>query len=97
LPSDNRLHAELQARGFLALLVNLGEDAGRVRQAARERGYVAPVLLDAGRQLARHYNVVGTPTVYLVDRQGRLLGRAVGPSDWGSEAARRFIEKVLAM
>jgi len=41
------------------------------------------------------YGVWGPPTVYLVDRQGRLVGRAAGPRPWDSPAGRRFIEALL--
>jgi hypothetical protein len=30
--------------------------------------------------------------MYFIDRQGRLVGRAVGPRDWDSPEGRRFIE-----
>jgi hypothetical protein len=39
--------------------------------------------------------VFGPPTLYFVDRQGRLLGRAAGPRDWDSPAGRRFVEALL--
>ena len=61
-----------------------------------ERGYAAPVLLDAdGDVTGRLYGVWGPPTVYLVDRQGRLVGRAVGARDWSSAAARALIRDLL--
>jgi hypothetical protein len=40
--------------------------------------------------------VWGPPTVYIVDRQGRLVGRATGPKPWDSPKGRQFIEAVLA-
>jgi len=40
--------------------------------------------------------VWGPPTVYIVDRQGRLVGRAAGPRQWDSPKGRQFIDAVLA-
>jgi hypothetical protein len=57
---------------------------------------VAPVLLDAsGDVTGRLYGVWGPPTVYLVDREGRLVGRATGPRKWDSPAARTFVQELL--
>jgi hypothetical protein len=63
-----------------------------VKRTVAERGYTAPVLLDASGDLTgRVYGVFGPPTAYLVDREGRLVGRIVGGRDWKSAAAREVI------
>ena len=57
----------------------------------------APVLIDeSGDVTGKAYGVWGPPTVYIVDRQGRLVGRAAGPRQWDSPKGRQFIEAVLA-
>ncbi len=97
MPSVNRLYEELKDKGLEVRLVDFREKADLVRRAAQERGYTAPVLLDeSGDVTGRVYGVWGPPTVYFVDRQGRLIGRAVGPRGWESPAARTFIEALLA-
>jgi hypothetical protein len=76
--------------------VSFRESADHVRRTVRERGYVAPVLLDqSGDVTGKLYGVWGPPTVYLIDRQGRLVGRAVGPRDWSAPAARRLLLQLL--
>jgi AhpC/TSA family len=96
LPSVNQLYGALRGAGLEVALVSFREDAALVRRTVRERGYTAPVLLDtSGDVTGRVYGVFGPPTVYFIDRQGRLLGRAAGPRDWGSEAGRRFVEAIL--
>ena len=78
------------------LLINFREDAALVRKTAAERGYKAPVLLDqSGDVTGRVYGVWGPPTAYFIDRQGRLLGRIVGPRQWESPQARAFVQALL--
>jgi hypothetical protein len=78
------------------LLVSFCEHADLVRRIAQERGYVAPVLLDAsGDVTGRIYGVWGPPTAYLIDRQGRLVGRIQGPRDWSAPAARALLNALL--
>ena len=72
------------------------EDPAFVRRTVQERGYTAPVLLDrSGDVTGRSYGVWGTPTSYLVDRHGRLVGRVVGPRPWESPAARTLLLDLL--
>jgi hypothetical protein len=97
LPSINRLYEDLKGRGLAVLLVNFREDRELVRRTVKERGYTAPVLLDeTGDVTGRVYGVWGPPTVYFVDRAGRLAGRAAGPRPWDTPAARRLVEALLA-
>jgi hypothetical protein len=78
------------------LLVSFRESADLVRKTAQERGYTAPVLLDAsGDVTGRLYGVWGPPTAYLIDREGRLIGRIPGARDWGSPAARTLLRSLV--
>ena len=97
MPSVNALHREFRGQGLEVLLIDFRESPDHVRRVVKERGYTAPVLLDeSGDVTGRLYGVWGPPTVYLVDRAGRLVGRAVGPRDWSTPAARTFIRELLA-
>jgi len=89
LPSVNRLYEEFKGQGLEVLLISFRESADVVKHAVTERGYTAPVLVDAsGDVTGRAYGVFGPPTAYLVDREGRLVGRLVGSRDWSGPAAR---------
>jgi hypothetical protein len=68
-----------------------------VRRVVKERGYTAPVLLDeSGDVTGRVYGVWGPPTIYLVDRAGRVVGRAIGRRAPVAPAARTFLRELLA-
>jgi hypothetical protein len=97
LPSINALYREFRGQGLEVLLINFRESPDHVRRVVKERGYTAPVLLDVnGDVTGRVYGVWGPPTIYLVDRSGRLVGRAVGRRDWSTPAARTFMRELLA-
>ena len=74
------------------------ESAETVKKAAQDRGYVAPVLLDAsGDVTGKLYGVWGPPTAYFIDRKGQLIGRVVGARDWSSPAARELIKSLVEL
>ena len=91
----NTLYEKFKRRGFVLLLVNMGEAPDVVRRAVTTRGYTAPVVLDVDRAVADDYAVTATPTVYLLDRRLQILGRALGRRDWTAEPGRRLIEVLL--
>ena len=74
------------------------ESAETVKKAAQERGYVAPVLLDAsGDVTGKLYGVWGPPTAYFIDRKGLMIGRVVGARDWSTPAARTLIQSLVEL
>ena len=96
MPPVNRLYGEFKGKGLEVLLVTFRESADTVRKTARERGYAAPVLLDAsGDVTGKLYGVWGPPTAYFIDRQGRLIGRVSGARPWGSPAARELVKSLV--
>ncbi len=96
MPSVNKLYSEFKNRGLEVLLVDIRENPDLVKRTVQQRGYVAPVVLDQSGDVAgREYGVWGTPTAYIVDREGRLIGRMVGPRDWSAPQARVFVGALL--
>ncbi len=96
MPSVNKLYTHFKKKGLEVLLVDFREDADVVRRTVRERGYLAPVLLDqSGDVTGMVYGVWGPPTAYFIDRRGQLVGRAVGRRGWDRPEARKFIQALL--
>lgn len=96
MPSVNKIYNEFKSQGLEVLLVDIREDPETVKRTVRERGYVTPILLDQSGDVAgRQYGVWGTPTVYLIDRRGQLVGRIVGPRSWDKPEARKFVQDLL--
>ena len=97
MPPVQKLYQDYKGKGLEVLMIDFKESPEKVRQTVKERGYVAPVLLDRdGDVTGREYGVWGPPTVYVIDRAGRLVGRAVGARPWDSPHAREFLLALLA-
>ncbi|MGI9406181.1 MAG: TlpA family protein disulfide reductase, partial [Hyphomicrobiaceae bacterium] len=50
----------------------------------------------ASSEIAGPYKAFGMPTTLLIGRDGRELGRLVGPADWASEEAKALIRAAIA-
>ena len=81
--------------GLTVLLVNIAEPRETVATVVAARGYTARVLLDPDGRASDAYRLHATPTVYLVGRDGRLLGRALGPRPWTQPAGRKLLAALL--
>ncbi len=95
MPSINALQDELKDQGLTVLLVDLWEKRERVAATVKERRYTLPVLLDAAGEVSKAYRVRATPTVFLIGREGMLLGSATGPVPWTQPAGRALLAALL--
>ena len=81
--SMERLYRALHPSGFELVAVSVDEDPSDVA-AFRDRMAISfPIALDPSQEVSRLYQTTGFPESLLVDRDGRVLERYVGPRDWG--------------
>ena len=64
-------------------------DDSKIAKARNETQVVAAAVTNA-------YKVTGTPTVVLIGRNSRLVGRAVGSRDWAGEKGRALLKALLS-
>ena len=95
MPSIDALQAEFGKDGLTVLLVDISEPRDTVAQVVAARSYTARVLLDPDGRASEAYRVSGTPTVYLIGRDGMLLGRAIGPRPWTQPSGRALLAALL--
>jgi hypothetical protein len=76
--------------------VDIQEPRAKVADWVRTHGTSVPVALDADGQVARQYEVTVTPTVVLLDRDGTLVGKALGTKPWTSPAGRALLRALTA-
>jgi peroxiredoxin len=62
--------------------------------AAHNLGHL-PILLDPESDAARAFKVHGIPATFIIDRQGRVVGRTEGPVQWDTQAAIDTIRRLV--
>ena len=91
-----KVQAELKGRGLVVLAVSFEESPAKVAAWVKKIGLPFPVFLDEDGAARRAWKVQSTPTVFLVDRQGRVIGKSVGTRPWTSPAGRALLTALLA-
>lgn len=80
-------------------VVALSVDQGGIRQVRsflRKAGLDGlNVYVDRSGYVVRDLSLIGLPTTLLIDRSGREVARAVGPTDWSREDVRAALERVV--
>lgn len=98
MPSLDRLKAQLGPEGFdvVAIATDRG-DMEKPRAFLEEIGVQNLQLYhDPTAKLPSTLKAFGLPTSILLDRQGREIGRLVGPAEWDTPEAVALIEAAIA-
>jgi peroxiredoxin len=96
MPAMQRLHQALAGTDFELLAVSVDQSADDVKAFRDRLGLTFPILLDPERRVSGAYQTYRYPESYLIDRDGRILSRYVGPRDWDAAAYQQRIRGLVA-
>ena len=98
MPTLDRLQAKLGGTDFAVVPLSIDQTGmGTIESFYHEFGIEhLGKYLDADGEAASRVNTIGVPTTLLIDRQGRELGRLVGPAEWDSPDMIAFLQGVIA-
>jgi thiol-disulfide isomerase/thioredoxin len=93
----DKLEAELGGKDFQVVAVNIDRGSSdKPRSFLAETGATHIALYtDPFGKLFSAVKAVGMPTTLLIDREGREIGRLVGPADWYSPEALALIKAAI--
>lgn len=97
MPSMQRLYDSLSSRGFRIAAVSIDEGGPKaVRDFATEYKLTFDILQDNSGKVKDLYQTTGVPESFLLNRQGVIVKRLIGPHDWSSPVNRGLVERLLA-
>lgn len=97
MPTLDRLQAKLGGADFHVLALSMDREGLLVvRQFYEELGLAAlDIHVDASGRASRTLRAPGLPTTLVLDRQGRELGRLLGPAQWDSPNMVAFFRSLI--
>jgi thiol-disulfide isomerase/thioredoxin len=97
MPALDRLQAELGGPDFQVVALSIDRKGIEVvKPFYVELGLGSlGIYLDRSGTAARALGTVGVPTTLLIDREGRELGRKLGPAQWDEPAAVALIRRAI--
>jgi thiol-disulfide isomerase/thioredoxin len=97
MPALDRLQATLGSDQFQVVAISVDRTGIAGAKKFLEETNTANLALyaDPTARLASSLRAAGLPATLLIDREGRELGRLLGPAQWDGEAAQRLIQSAL--
>ena len=97
MPALDRLEATLGGRDFQVVPLSIDRGAAEVvRKFFAEIGIKKlGMYLDVSGDATRKLSVVGLPTTLVIDREGREIGRLIGPAEWDEPANIAFVKCII--
>lgn len=91
-PAMQNLYDELKDEGFEIVAVHAGPAQGRVMPFIEKHQITFKVVIDPSMSV-QGWDVPVLPVSYLVDPDGNLAYKALGPREWNVDAMRQLIQK----
>jgi peroxiredoxin len=96
MPAMEQAYQTLAPAGFRIAAVSIDEgNPEDVRAFGRQLGLNFDLLQDRATKVTQLYQTTGVPESFLLDRNGIIVKRIIGPHDWSSPVNRALIERLL--
>jgi len=83
MSSMEALYQQFKEKGFVFLTISVDYGGIKpVKEFIEKNRYTFPVLLDPKCETLNVFRVKGIPTTLIINRKGRMIGKAVGPRNW---------------
>jgi len=92
MPSMEKLHQAFKDKDFVMLAINLQETASRVKQFYKEHKLTFTTLLDTTGDVGAGLGIRSIPTTFILDKNGRIIGKALGPREWEGKKSIALFE-----
>ncbi|MGA8509592.1 MAG: TlpA disulfide reductase family protein [Candidatus Sulfotelmatobacter sp.] len=94
LPSMISMQGRMRERGVTVLAVSIDVDAAMYHRFIKEHGVNLLTVRDPEQKSSSLYGTFGWPETYIIDRNGVIRRKLVGPVDWNSAEITEFLSKL---
>lgn len=96
MPSMEKLYQELQGEGFEILAVSIDESGAQDMLPFMKKHKLSfPALIDSKGTLKGLYQTTGVPESFIIDKDGILVEKVIGPRNWAIPEAIGFFRNLI--
>jgi len=96
MPSMQRLYSTLPKDKFKMLAILSNDEPVRADSFAAQLGITMPILHDQEKKVGPKYGLTGLPETFIVDKQGVLREKFIGPAQWDSPQFIQLMMKYIS-
>ncbi len=95
MPALNVLHNKLNSGNGLEVVgIHVGPALATVKQFLKDKPVDFDILIDKNMSLSS-WQVSGLPTTFLINPSGKLIYKATGEREWGSDEMIEFLRGIM--
>ena len=95
MPSMEKLHNQLEGKNFAMVTINLKEPPERVKIFFETYKLTFVGLLDADGRITSKLAIRALPTTLIIDKNGKILGMALGSRPWNGKKSIALFEHLI--
>ena len=96
MPSMQKLYEKFKGENFEILAVSIDSTGSEaVAPFIRTMNLTFPVLLDPKEDIRPLYGITGVPESFIIDKEGIVVEKIIGPIDWATPKAFQFFQDLM--
>ena len=95
MPAMEKLHLRFKDKDFVMIAINMQESDAQVKAFFEKLKLSFTTLLDSNGEVAAGFAVNALPTTFVLDKEGRIVGAAIGPREWDSRASIALFDYLI--
>jgi cytochrome c biogenesis protein CcmG/thiol:disulfide interchange protein DsbE len=93
-PSLIRMQARLKDKGVVVLAVSIDDDDAAYHKFLKQYGVNMVTVRDEAKKASSLYGTFGWPETYVIDRNGVIRRKFIGPVEWTSPEVTDYLSKL---
>ena len=96
MPSMEKLYQQLKGEDFEILAVSLDKNGSEaVLPFMKKHRLNFTALIDSEETLKYKYQTTGVPETFIIDQNGIIIEKVIGPRDWAAPEVIGFFRKLI--
>jgi cytochrome c biogenesis protein CcmG/thiol:disulfide interchange protein DsbE len=96
MPALSRLHQQIIASGGMVLGISVDDDEAKFQKFLKDYQISFPNYRDASKNIPASYGSFMFPETYIIDRDGKIARKIIGPQVWDSPEMIAYLKRLAA-
>ena len=97
MPSMEKLYQEMKGEDFEILAVSIDVQGAKIVAPFMEKYKLSfPALIDNHGRIKKLYQTTGVPETFIIDKEGIIVLKIIGPRDWSTAEALRYFRNLVS-
>jgi thiol-disulfide isomerase/thioredoxin len=92
MPSMEKLYQKFQDKGFAIVAIDLQETDATVLKFLEKYKLTFTTVIDSTGDVGAAFGIHGIPTTFILDKNGVIIGKVMGPREWDSRDSFALFE-----